>query len=260
MFFKGLTDLFSNDIAIDLGTANTLVYKKGVGIVIDEPSVVALSSDSKKIIAIGVEAKDGSLTAFNEKFQEHYHSVSGALEEAFLKHVKPLDIKDGMSILDFCFGLGYNSVAALKDHSRLMITALENDPEIVRVIGSLDFPELVRDEFLFIRDLHEKHSKIDDRSNRITLVMGDALNEVKKLADASFDRIFFDPFSPSKQPEMWSEEVFQELFRILKKEGKLSTYSCAVRVRKNMKVAGFRVIDGPVVGRRSPATIAIKEL
>ncbi|MBN1327044.1 MAG: rod shape-determining protein [Candidatus Cloacimonetes bacterium] len=56
--FKGLSGLFSNDIAIDLGTANTLVYRKGVGIVIDEPSVVALSNDSKKIIAIGEDAKD----------------------------------------------------------------------------------------------------------------------------------------------------------------------------------------------------------
>ncbi len=56
--FKRLSGFFSNDIAIDLGTANTLVYRKGVGIVIDEPSVVALSTDSKKIIAIGNEAKE----------------------------------------------------------------------------------------------------------------------------------------------------------------------------------------------------------
>lgn len=47
----------ANDIAIDLGTANTLVYKKNGGIVIDEPSVVAVSNDSKKIIAIGHQAK-----------------------------------------------------------------------------------------------------------------------------------------------------------------------------------------------------------
>ncbi|MDY6916175.1 MAG: rod shape-determining protein [Candidatus Cloacimonadota bacterium] len=58
MFLKGLNDFFSNDIAIDLGTANTLVYRKGVGIVIDEPSVVAVSNDNKKLIAIGVDAKD----------------------------------------------------------------------------------------------------------------------------------------------------------------------------------------------------------
>jgi len=58
MFLSNLAGLFSNDIAIDLGTANTLVYKKGIGIVIDEPSVVAISTDNKKIIAIGEDAKN----------------------------------------------------------------------------------------------------------------------------------------------------------------------------------------------------------
>jgi len=58
MFLNGFSSLFSNDIAIDLGTANTLVYRKNIGIVIDEPSVVAISTDNKKIIAIGEDAKD----------------------------------------------------------------------------------------------------------------------------------------------------------------------------------------------------------
>lgn len=49
--------MMANDIAIDLGTANTLVYKKNGGIVINEPSVVAVSTDNKKIIAIGNPAK-----------------------------------------------------------------------------------------------------------------------------------------------------------------------------------------------------------
>ena len=49
--------MMTNDIAIDLGTANTLVYKKNSGLVIDEPSVVAVSTDSRKIIAIGQQAK-----------------------------------------------------------------------------------------------------------------------------------------------------------------------------------------------------------
>jgi rod shape-determining protein MreB len=48
---------FSKDIGIDLGTANTLVYVKGKGIVIDEPSVVAINSRTKQILAIGSEAK-----------------------------------------------------------------------------------------------------------------------------------------------------------------------------------------------------------
>lgn len=49
--------MFSNDIGIDLGTANTLVYLKGHGIVINEPSVVVVNQKTGQIIAVGVEAK-----------------------------------------------------------------------------------------------------------------------------------------------------------------------------------------------------------
>ena len=48
---------FSNDIGIDLGTANTLVYLKDRGIVLREPSVVALDSNSRKVRAVGADAK-----------------------------------------------------------------------------------------------------------------------------------------------------------------------------------------------------------
>jgi len=57
MFFNNVLGLFSNDLAIDLGTANTLVFVKGKGIVCDEPSVVVIRKDDKKPIAVGVEAK-----------------------------------------------------------------------------------------------------------------------------------------------------------------------------------------------------------
>ena len=50
--------MLSNDVAIDLGTANTLVYKKQGGIIINEPSVVALSADGKKVVSIGAKAKE----------------------------------------------------------------------------------------------------------------------------------------------------------------------------------------------------------
>jgi len=50
--------IFSNDVAIDLGTANTLIYVKGKGIVLDEPSIVALSVNNHKIVAIGKKAKE----------------------------------------------------------------------------------------------------------------------------------------------------------------------------------------------------------
>ncbi|MBW2994548.1 hypothetical protein KY315_03965, partial [Candidatus Woesearchaeota archaeon] len=58
--------------------------------------------------------KDNSITLFNEEYQEYYHSIHGAIEEAFEKFVKPCKIaelaKTGkIKILDICFGMGYNS-------------------------------------------------------------------------------------------------------------------------------------------------------
>jgi rod shape-determining protein MreB len=57
--FNKLLGLFSADMAIDLGTANTLVYVKGKGIVLNEPSVVAITTRNgrKRILAVGEEAK-----------------------------------------------------------------------------------------------------------------------------------------------------------------------------------------------------------
>ena len=55
--FSKLYNTFSNDIGIDLGTANTLVYLKGHGIVVNEPSVVAVNQKTGRIVAVGVEAK-----------------------------------------------------------------------------------------------------------------------------------------------------------------------------------------------------------
>jgi rod shape-determining protein MreB len=61
MLFDSIMGMFSNDLAVDLGTANTLVYVKGKGIVGNEPSVVAVQEElrgPKKILAVGKEAKD----------------------------------------------------------------------------------------------------------------------------------------------------------------------------------------------------------
>ena len=70
--FDSLFGMFSNDLAIDLGTANTLVYLKGKGIVVREPSVVAvqkLPTGQQKVLKVGMEAKQmlgrtpGTITA-----------------------------------------------------------------------------------------------------------------------------------------------------------------------------------------------------
>ncbi len=61
VFFDSVLGAFSNDLAIDLGTANTLVYVKGKGIVLSEPSVVAVRTDDRlnnRVLAVGLEAKN----------------------------------------------------------------------------------------------------------------------------------------------------------------------------------------------------------
>ncbi len=57
-FLEKLYTRFSNDIGIDLGTANTLVHVKGKGVIINEPSVVALNTKSDRVVAVGAEARE----------------------------------------------------------------------------------------------------------------------------------------------------------------------------------------------------------
>ena len=76
-----LSRFFSNDIGIDLGTANTLIYVKGEGIVLNEPSIVARHKATKKVIAVGREAKE----------------MMGR-ENSYIQTIRPL--KDGV-IADF---------------------------------------------------------------------------------------------------------------------------------------------------------------
>jgi rod shape-determining protein MreB len=58
MNIKKLTSIFSNDLGIDLGTANTLIYVRGRGIVVNEPSIVAINRKTKQVAAVGHEAKE----------------------------------------------------------------------------------------------------------------------------------------------------------------------------------------------------------
>ncbi len=58
MAMSSIYNMFSSDLAVDLGTANTLIYVKGRGVVSSEPSVVAINSGTKEILAIGQEAKN----------------------------------------------------------------------------------------------------------------------------------------------------------------------------------------------------------
>ena len=75
-FFSGLTGQMSCDMAIDLGTANTLVAIPGEGIVVNEPSVVAIEKSTHRVLAVGHEAKIGSIS--NDAI---FYLMSRGLEE-----------------------------------------------------------------------------------------------------------------------------------------------------------------------------------
>ena len=205
-----------------------------------------------------IQTRDGSFTFLNEEYGETYHcSTVGALEESRIKYVEPANIKDHDTILDFCFGLGYNTIAALKITKNISVTAIELNQDILKEVLTNEVPK----EYFSQNEIIKKtvSNALNNIPNKtINLIIGDAKEEITKLPDNHFDAIFFDPFSPGKHKELWSLEIFKECFRVMKKEGRLTTYSCATWVRNNLKDAGFKVIDGPIFGRKSASTIGVK--
>ena len=200
-----------------------------------------------------IQTKDKSYTFFNEEYQEIYHSQTGALEEAQKKYIEPLGVKDNQVILDICFGLGYNTFAAIENAKHLKIIALEKDPKVLEDLQTLD----IKGNYNIIKKVAKDYYYKDD-NYEIKLILGPAEETIKKVKE-KFDVVFLDPFAPRNNPELWTEEFFKEIYSKMKKGAKLATYSCARKIRDNLKSAGFKVIDGPNVGRRGPSTNAIKE-
>ncbi len=208
----------------------------------------------KKVIT-----KDGSETFYNEKYQEHYHSTAGALQEAFEKYVRPSRLFDGCAVLDICFGIGYNSLAAvhfaIENNLNISIVALENDFNILKLIKTINMDKKYSKAFEIIKNVAEK-LEYEDKKIKIKLVMGDARETIKKL-NHKFDFVFLDPFSTKKCPELWTEEFMKDIYNVMNK-GLLTTYSCAKTVRDNLRKVGFDVKNGPCVGRKAPSTLAYK--
>jgi|TARA_B100001971_G_C18133954_1_gene506477 predicted methyltransferase len=203
-----------------------------------------------------VITQDGSVTYYNEQVHDYYHSKSGARQEAIEKHVRALDLQPGKIIFDMCFGLGYNSAAAL-DLGPSTIFCFENDKEILKkiLVTDADFKSYMHIKN-FVKGFLEGINIYENNGIRLIMIFGDCRDKIKEI-DKKADYVFFDPFSPEKVPEMWTESFFRDIKDKMNKNGKLSTYSYARSVKENLSKAGFAVEDGPVVGRRSPSTIAV---
>ncbi|MEK9179752.1 MAG: MnmC family methyltransferase [Patescibacteria group bacterium] len=215
----------------------------------------------KKIITA-----DNSESFMNEEVGESYHSHTGGVEEALKKYAIPCKIKElaktgKIKLLDVCFGMGYNSAMAItvaleeNPDCEIELVGLEYDTNIITLIQEVN-PSIAF--FVQYKKLTPQSLNFTEGKVSVKVIMGDARETVKELADNHFDAVFFDPFSPKTAPEMWQEHFFAEIYRVMKNSAILATYSCARMARDNMSKAGLLYDDGPILGRRGPGTIATK--
>jgi len=185
--------------------------------------------------------------------------------------------KENPVIFDVCSGLSYSAACALEEirahgnTSLVTIYLFENDRAILeKNLGLPDALEYEQDGVKksiacykyfkdAIRNYLEHDVKIYKSGNlHIILMFGDANLQIYKV-EQSADYIFYAPFSPLFAPHMWTYDIFRKLYLRTSSGGKLSTYSYAKKVRDALAESGFRVENGPTLGRRSPSLIGVKE-
>jgi tRNA U34 5-methylaminomethyl-2-thiouridine-forming methyltransferase MnmC len=212
---------------------------------------------------------DGSYTFFSEEFGQTFHSKYGAKEESVFKYAIPTLLTEKASrghlrILDICYGLGYNSAAALatiwrsNPNCTVEIIALEMDRSVP--ISAIEH-NLLSDWEEPIPQLLTKlvrAEKIEDDRLNARLILGDARQTISEPLDRGFraDAIFLDPFSPTACPQLWTIEFIDRVAKCCASDGIIATYSCASAIRTAMVEAGLVVGDSSPVGRKSPSTIA----
>ncbi|WP_153110200.1 tRNA (5-methylaminomethyl-2-thiouridine)(34)-methyltransferase MnmD [Propionivibrio limicola] len=203
-------------------------------------------------------APDG--TPFSETYGDVYHSVAGGHAQA--QHVflagnglpERWQGRETFSILETGFGLGLNFMATWlawkNDAARcrgLEFVSVEKHPfsvDDLRVAHSVwpEFAELVA-------HLHEQWPRLVAGEHRLVLeeghvtlrlVFGDAVAVLPTL-EASVDAFYLDGFSPAKNPDLWSGELFRSLTRLANPGATLATWSVAGHVRQALQAAGFAI-------------------
>jgi chorismate dehydratase len=214
-----------------------------------------------------ITTADGTFTLYAAAYDEQMHSLSGAYDEALLKHVYPSRVLDSHSqnlhVLDVGFGLGYNILALIVECARreccecLSIISLEKERSLSSILDRISFNDDRDVHYSLVKAAYSNGSTGRDGVS-IRVEFGDARVAVKRLSGIRFDAVFLDPFSPSKNPELWSVEFFRELYRLTADTGIITTYSSAPQVRAAMNEAGFNMGRGPSVGGKREGTIASK--
>jgi chorismate dehydratase len=212
-----------------------------------------------------ITTDDGSTTLFIEEYEQAMHSTSGAYKESLLKHVIPSGVleekKKPVNVLDIGFGMGYNILALVSEYYEkgrnncLNIISLERVESFANFLEQVRFNDKRDSVYSLVKEAYSRGS-VSEKNINITVKFGDARKQIRNFEDKTFDAVFQDPFSPSKNPELWSLDYFKIIHRILKKEGILTTYSSALQVRRALMEAGFHIGKGPSVGKKREGTIA----
>jgi len=213
--------------------------------------------------------QDGSFTFFSTEFNEAFHSHYGAKQESLLKFAVPTRLpilaKTGLiRLLDVCYGLGYNTAAALKTiwevnpSCHVEVIGLELNPIVPQAAISHQLFANWDHKYIKILSAIAFEYQIQSDHLQANLLIGDARSLILQTQKSGFqaDAIFLDPFSPPHCPQLWTIEFIDKVSKCLHPNGLLATYSCAAAVRTALLSAGLVIGSTPPVGRRTPGTIA----
>lgn len=205
-----------------------------------------------------IVTQDGSITFFSEEYQEKFHSLVGAWEESKNKFLFPsrlLENNQPASVLDIGFGLGYNTLS--------LIDACESMQKKVTIYALEYNIKIVEKAINIYKNKHKKITKSlltsgQYQNDLISLFIfwGDARQSIQKIKPQTIDCVFLDPFSPPKNPELWTVEFFAQIKKTLLPSGRILTYSSALPVIRAFMKNGFYVGYTKPVGRKRGGLIA----
>ena len=216
-----------------------------------------------------VLTEDGSSSVFVPELQESYHSKFGSVQES--RHVfidaglaDAARLHKDISILEVGFGTGLNAflthIFSLENDLCIHYHAIESFPLEKEVYSVLNYTKMLNreNEQNIFMHLHEA-----DWNKEIWIRPAFSLYKYQislqhAELNTNFDVIFFDAFAPRVQPELWTADIFNKLYAVLKPGGILVTYCAKGEVKRNMKAAGFRVEALPGPKGKREMTRAIK--
>ncbi|MBW7859095.1 MAG: tRNA (5-methylaminomethyl-2-thiouridine)(34)-methyltransferase MnmD, partial [Leptonema sp. (in: Bacteria)] len=199
-------------------------------------------------------------------YDDIYFSNQSGIEESMYTFIEANRLTDRFrtfkngrpfTVGELGFGTGLNFLLTAKSF-------LENasEPSILHYFSVEKHPlpiNLINDslsDFEWLGDLRQRlmkllresswriqgfHTLFFDRRVRLTILTGDVFDRLQELSGGSFDAWFADGFAPTKNPDMWTLPVFQEVARLSKPGTTISSFSSAGEVRRNLHKAGFSI-------------------